>query len=290
MNHHFFSFQSILLLVSLSLFPHFRVSASIYPEIKGWKLAETPETYSPGELFTYINGAADLYLSYHFTELEVREYLKEGADGYIKVEVYEHEDVKNAYGMYTQERPLMEEYLDIGAQAYTMEKALNFFTGPYYVKIYSYADAENLQNTIQTLGEKLAMALNPDPRFPKALDFFPSEGLVPKSKTFISSNFLGHNFLHSAFLANYKLGGKNTKAFIVQGNSPEDSQQMLAAYFEFAKVDKKIQEGKTYLIPDRYNGELHAVLQGNYIAGLMTADKEKAKNMLDGILKNIKEK
>jgi hypothetical protein len=285
-----YSFKKVMFLISFILIPFLGVSASVYPQVKGWKLSETAETYSPDDLFAYINGAADLYLSYHFTKLEVREYLKEGTDDYIKVEVYEHEDVKNAYGIYTQERPPEKEVLDIGAQAYAMDKALNFFTGPYYVKIYSYAEIKNLQNTIQTLGGKLAMALNPDPRFPEALGFFPGEGLVEKSKTFISSNFIGHDFLHSAFQATYKLNGKKIKAFIIQGDNPEDSRQMLKAYFEFSGLDKKIQEGNTYRIPDKYNGELHVILQGKYLVGVMSGELEQAEEILKGILASIPSK
>ena len=44
-----------------------------FPEIPGWKQSGEIQTFTPKTLYEYINGAADLYLSYDFEELKVAE-------------------------------------------------------------------------------------------------------------------------------------------------------------------------------------------------------------------------
>ena len=40
--------------------------AALLPEIDAWSLTEDPAVYYPETLFEYINGAAEIYLSYDF--------------------------------------------------------------------------------------------------------------------------------------------------------------------------------------------------------------------------------
>ena len=48
-----------------------------FPEIGGWKQPKEVQRFSPDDLYEYIDGAADLYLSYDFQELRVTEYQNE---------------------------------------------------------------------------------------------------------------------------------------------------------------------------------------------------------------------
>jgi len=51
--------------------------SKLFPEIKGWEISGEIKVYTPETLYDYINGAAELYLSYDFQELQVAEYLNE---------------------------------------------------------------------------------------------------------------------------------------------------------------------------------------------------------------------
>jgi hypothetical protein len=62
---------------------------SVFPPINGWVKTGEIQTFSPDNLYEYINGAADLYLKYEFQELQVAEY--QGSEkASITVEVYRH--------------------------------------------------------------------------------------------------------------------------------------------------------------------------------------------------------
>ena len=108
-----------------------------FPEVTGWRQSGEIQTFVPKTLFEYINGGADLYLSYDFQELKVAEYSNEKKAS-VTIEVYRHKTPIHAFGIYSQERLSDANFLDIGSQGYIEANVLNFVAGPYYVKINSF--------------------------------------------------------------------------------------------------------------------------------------------------------
>ena len=108
----------------------------LFPEIRGWKQTGGILTFSPRKLYDYIDGAADLYLTYEFQELKVAEYQNEKKAS-VTVEVYRHKTPGQAFGIYSQERLSNANFLDIGAQGFIEKNILIFTQANYYVKINS---------------------------------------------------------------------------------------------------------------------------------------------------------
>ena len=108
-----------------------------FPAITGWKPSGEIQTFTPETLFEYINGGADLYLTYDFQELKVAEYLNEKKASVI-LEVYRHKTPIHAFGIYSQERLPDADFLEIGSQGYIETNVLNFLAGSTYVKISSF--------------------------------------------------------------------------------------------------------------------------------------------------------
>ena len=126
----------------------------VFPEMSGWKQDGEPQVFSPRTLYEYIDGAADLYLTYEFQDLNVAEYKGEGKAA-VTVEVYRHGDSTQAFGIYSQERLANARFLDIGAQGYQEPNVLNFVAGPYYVKISGYSTGAEDERTMLTFGRKM---------------------------------------------------------------------------------------------------------------------------------------
>ncbi len=51
-------------------------------EINGWKKSLKDTIYTPENLFEYINGGAELYISYNFKQLLTQKYVKEESTHY----------------------------------------------------------------------------------------------------------------------------------------------------------------------------------------------------------------
>ena len=88
-----------------------------FVKVDGWGSPRNIEQYTRENVFNYINGASEFYLSYGFQELWVAEYT--GPDGSsLMVEVYRHATPVDAFGIYTQERSSFAEFVEVGIQGY----------------------------------------------------------------------------------------------------------------------------------------------------------------------------
>jgi hypothetical protein len=66
--------------------------------LAGWKLKGPAKRVDRENIFDYMNGAGELYLSYHFDHLVVYEYQDRGKNE-ILVEIYHMKDTKDAFGL-----------------------------------------------------------------------------------------------------------------------------------------------------------------------------------------------
>ena len=242
-----------------------------FPKVEGWQQEEKPQVFSPETLYEYINGAADLYLSYEFQELEVGEYKGEKKAA-VTVEVYRHKDPTQAFGIYSQERLAQAKFLDIGAQGYQEPMVLNFVAGPYYVKINGYETGPDDEKILLTFARKVEGSLGEKSSLPTRLSSFPSEGKMVNSEKFIFKNFLGYSFFHSGYTADYELSGKKFKIFVMEGKDPADCRSMMEKYLnQVGEPDKRAVEGP-FRLKDPYHGAVDLVWKGKYIWGILNLE------------------
>ncbi len=241
-----------------------------FPQMEGWQQPEKPQFFSPETLYEYINGAADLYLTYEFQDLNVAEY-RDAKKASVTIEIYRHGNPIQAFGIYSQERLANARFLDIGAQGYQEPMVLNFVTGPYYVKINGYETGAEDEKTLISFGRKVEAILGGKSSLPAILSSFPQEGKKKNSEKFISKNFLGYSFLHSGFTADYEAPGKKFKIFIIQGKDPADCKDMMEKYLARTKNEANAAEGP-YRLKDPYHGELELFWKGSHIWGVLDLD------------------
>lgn len=240
-----------------------------FPEVAGWKQSGEIQTFVPKTLFGYINGGADLYLSYDFQELNVGEYSNEKKASII-IEVYHHKTPTHAFGIYSQERLSDANFLDIGSQGYIEANVLNFVAGPYYVKINSFNTGPYDREILIAFAKKVAETLGERGDLPSILSSFPEEGKKKNSEKFIGENFLGYSFLHSAFTADYEVSGTKFKLFVIQPVDKTECRNMIQKYSEqTGQTGKKVIEGR-YLIRDPHHGEIELHWQGAYLWGILS--------------------
>ncbi|MBL7112807.1 MAG: hypothetical protein ISS19_12800 [Bacteroidales bacterium] len=258
---------SIALLLSLIVFSTAR-SSDLFPQVEGWKLITNDRVYVPGNLWDLINGAADAYLSYDFQDLHLADY--ENKDGVsIRVELYRHSTYNNAYGIYTTERSPEYEFIDIGLEGYQEEGILNFQCGYYYIKMSCFDEADGLSKEMLKIGKKVQEHLNQEVFWPYVLRYFPAT--EAHTDHYIAENFLGFDFLHSAFIAPYSIDGTEFQLFIITTGDPGTVQEMLTKYFAFTKQEIEVKDGR-YTVRDPYNGDIEVLLKGEFLTGIVDCD------------------
>jgi hypothetical protein len=239
-----------------------------FPEMTGWRQDGKPQIFSPRTLYEYINGAADLYLTYEFQDLSVAEYKGEGKAA-VTVEVYRHGSPTQAFGIYSQERLANARFLDIGAQGYQEPNVLNFVAGPYYVKINGYSTGTEDERVMLAFGRKMGETLGGKSSLPQILSSFPREGMKKNTEKFISKNFLGYSYLHSGYTADYEVDGKKFKIFVIEGQDAGDCRGMMESYLkQTGNEGKSVSEGP-YRLKDRYHGDVDLFWKGKWIWGIV---------------------
>ena len=256
---------------------------NLFPHIRGWKTDINDVIYDKISLWEYIDGAADIYLSYDFETLCLADYTNNEGQA-VNVELYRHSTPENAFGIYTSERMADYNFIDVGIQGYYEPGVLNFLTGQYYVKMTtppgrSVAD----KAAFLEIAGALNNTLDTDNKWPQVLDLFPPEGKIANSETYIAIDFLGYSVLHSAFTAEYDVQGK-FKMFIIKLNSESEVRAMLKSYTGLMNEDKITEEGNTYTIYDFFNGLVVISINSSYMIGVVnTSDKDLAVEYIDKV-------
>jgi hypothetical protein len=183
------------------------------PAVQGWTLAAAAENYAPENLYLYIDGASELYISYGFNGLVTRKYEKPGLPE-IVVDFFDMGSPANAFGIFahSQERPDRE----IGQDSEYLDGLLRFWKGRYYVSLQCSPETPESRAAVLELGRRLAAQIQVAGERPVVLELLPGPGLLPSTIRF---------FHHHAW--------QNTYTFIstdnIMGIGP-GSQAVLAKY------------------------------------------------------------
>jgi hypothetical protein len=284
--------SAVLLCAALAVTGTYADVKTVFPTMDGWEPEGDPVVYGADDLFEYINGSADLYLSYDFKEMASLSYFDDQGRG-LTIDVFEHGNDANAFGIYSQERPSAMNAVDIGAQGYYDFGILNFYQGAHYVKVAGY-DLEEFDEEMLTVVAKIVSAnIGGKKDLPKALACFPSDAMVKNSSRYISKNVFGHGFLHSAFVAEYRSDGNTSRAFIIQADDGADADAMLESYLGYV-------EGKGAPVADnggvlrfedpatKSAGPVSLKKSGSYIWGMSTKSEPVGNAFISGVETNLK--
>lgn len=242
---------------------------SLLPQIQDWGLSEDTQNFFPENLFEYINGAAEIYLSYDFHELIVAQYAKRGSESSLAIEIYDMGSATNGFGIYSAERYPENTFSPIGVQGYLEEGSLNFLVGRYYVKLLCFDCEDFSDQALRSFAEGIVSRVDDKGGFPEVLGAFPDEGRVANTEKFILNNVMGYGFLHDGFLTQFQKGEQSFDCFVIVGEDADDAEQMLKKYLE-AKGSSNVRaipEG--FHIKDRYYHNIYVARVGRYVCGVM---------------------
>lgn len=190
--------------------------ASLLPasdSIEGWKRDEEHLIYYSGELWEYINGAAEGFLAYEVKAVIVQDYIGESGSG-LKIEIYDHQTPLMGFGIYSQHRDPSLQFLDIGTEGFGDEYSLQYWKGRYYVKINVFEASEALSGAMRRFADLVAAAIPGESAFPHELEVFPEEGLDSKSLIYLTEGVLGRGRFPHAFAGDYELGGASGRLYL----------------------------------------------------------------------------
>jgi hypothetical protein len=180
--------------------------------LNGWKLQEQT-VYDDSTLYEYINGGAELYLSYGFEKLLNLRY-EQSDQPEIIVDIFHMGKSQQAFGVFSHSREVIDSTYGQGSQ-YTAGLLL-FWKGPYYVSILASPETPASKKTVNQLATLIDQQITETGELPDLLHQLPAEQLLEESIRY---------FNHPLWV--------NTYYFLTEENIfhiNEDNQAVLARY------------------------------------------------------------
>lgn len=159
MRYRFLFFLSFLLANSVLV-----SGQDVYPlmpqngEVGEWLPTGKSENYKTEELFYLINGGADLYLEYGFSEVWATTY-ENNKEAQIKVEIYAMDADSAAYGIFTMNRVADGEDARMAQLSQKTPYSLAFWQDKYYILLRSSLKDADIQDAMCLMGDKIVQKI-----------------------------------------------------------------------------------------------------------------------------------
>lgn len=244
----------------------------LLPALNGWHSSEEARVFRPDNLFEYINGGAEAYLSYDFKELIVGQYAADASKASVTIEIYDMGTPLNAFGIYSVERFAESRFLEVGSQGYAEEGVLNFLHGRYYTKLLCFDNEGEASETLLGFARDIIAKSPQEPKgFPPLLRALPRRGLISNSEKYIYRNVLGFGFLHDGYLASYKMEGAAFDGFLIAAGTIKEAEDVLARYLDFQTRNRwtKTESGGAIRLQGPSGDEQYLGREGRFFFGLV---------------------
>jgi hypothetical protein len=258
-----------------------------FPPLRGFEIVQEYPVYTPDDLWDYINGAADSYLSFGFEELFIAEY-KKGKKFTVKAEVYSHITPEMAFGIYAMERAPGYNFVKAGMQGYSAPDHFFFAKGNYYVKVTTNATSKKAVAAVKDVALALEASIEGTSEMPATLDLFPEAGKLQNEELFIAEGVLGYSYMRKAYRARYETDGKDFYIYIFNHADEAANRAMLKEYLGRQAMGPDDSADGRFFFTDGYTGEIFLGWKENMtvlVNGLKADDAALAGDYIDKILK-----
>jgi hypothetical protein len=150
------------------------LSALLPDKLEGWTIEGTDKIYGPDDLYEYIDGGAELYLSYDFNKVMNRIYTAPDQPD-ILVDIFDMGSSRNAYGVFSHARETEDSTFGQGSQ-YTSGLLL-FWKDRFFISIMTIPETDASRKAVTRIGEYIDQAIPNKGPVPEILHLLPTESL-----------------------------------------------------------------------------------------------------------------
>ena len=260
-----------------------------------WRLVGNNYSYLPDTLYNYINGAADLFISYGFVALTGGEYCRSSDQREnVTVDIYDMGSTLNAFGVFQSKRDTEARSFTIGAGAFGTEKYLFFYRGQLYIEIQAYVLNSTTSDVVLKMAQHVDRRIGGDSAPPAELRYLPNDNQVVGSEIYITGGILGHGFLDRGLLCDYTIGSERVKAFVAffpSGVLAVKALDHYKSYLERSGEAWRVIDGlgeSGFASQEPYHKKILVAQQGAFVAGIADLSQSaKGKELLKRILRTV---
>ncbi len=260
----------------------------------GWEIAMEDKMYDPKSLYDYIDGGAELYISYSIKEVISRFITNENGDE-IRIEIFDMSESKNAFGVFTHTRTQDEGIYGQGSQYFPGTQI--FWKDKYYVSIMATDENEAIRSAIKDLASEINDKINTTGKMPDVVSLLPLENLKEDGCIY----FHHYIWLNSYyFIANDNLFGidDHTNAILAKYGSKDNRHYLLVIEYENEeKPGSAFSVFKTQFLNPQSDETAVQIEDGSWLGGTTygkylicifnAPSKTEIDNLIDKITENI---
>ena len=225
------------------------LSASIPRQIGIWTAEPKDRVYDTETIFSYIDGAGEVYRAYNMRSCLSRRYISPNGPA-IVLDIFDMGTSEDAFGVFTHDRD--GKAVDVGQGGLYRPGWLSFWKGKFFVSIYTEEETEAAKQAVSELSRVVASHIRDQGPEPGLLLKLPPEGLQSRSIRYLHHHTLlnyhyylaDENILNlgqqtEAVLAVYQRSGKRAHLLLVsypnEEKAAEAHETLLRHYLPEAK-------------------------------------------------------
>jgi len=246
--------------------------AALFPgETEGFNLAGQVRVFTKDNLYEYVNGHAEYFLSAGFVGLTVGEYILAGTDSTepdVVVDIFDMGRPIQAFGVFADEAGDGSATASAGIVESKTQRGISFAAGKYYVKITVFRDdvpvdmfAARIQSTIGRSREDVTV-----------FSRLPDVGETVSTR-FVKEAYRGLGFASNVIEREYRIRGNRVQVSFVTGSHAQ-MMKLLESYLVFFRESDieyvKMHNGgqEVYKIIDPYEGDWYLVPLADAVFGI----------------------
>lgn len=263
--------------------------------ISSWKVSEQDRFFNDSTLYNYIDGGAELFISYGFTKVFNRNYSRTNQPNII-VDIFYMNSSADAYGVFMHSTGRIEN--DFGNQSQTTKGSVIFWKDNFYVSIMSNPETADSKVAMANIAGIIDKSIPEKGNFPPIINLLPETNLDKKSiryfkhyiwlntHTFISNdNVLDITENVNCVQAKYKINNSYPILLLLQ--YPGKDEAGLAKEMFIKQFEPKLSENK--IIKTEKHKWIGLDLHNNYLMAVFNCgNKKSALKLLDDVNNNLK--
>ncbi len=265
-------YDPALINFSLSQSSNNSMSGFFPPAIDTLSRSGQIRTYTKDNLYEYVNGHAEYFISSGFVNLAVGEYsIKTAAEPDIVVDIYDMGKGIHAFGILSDESGGNATDIHAGMTGFKTPQGLSFIKGQYYIKISSFSSSVVLETFIEDIDNRISAGADPFPEFAQ----LPEIGETVSTR-FIKEAYRGLDFVNNVMEREYNVNGKTVHVFILTQDKLQTNEKinLFINYFNDSDItftESKENEKTIYNVSDPYEGDWLLISSLDSIMGILGA-------------------
>ena len=270
------------------------LSAALPSQIGMWTAEPKDRIYDPETIFSYIDGAGEVYRAYNMRSCLSRRYTSPDTPA-ITLDIFDMGTSEDAFGVFTHDRD--GRAVEVGQGALYRPGWLSFWKGRFFVSIYTEEETKAAKEAISELSRVVASLIKDQGPKPGILLKLPPKGLQSRSIRYLHHHTLLNYHFYLADENILNLGQQTDAVLAVYQRSGKGAHLLLISYPNVEKAAEAhkgllhhyLPEAKSTAAVLLEDGKWSATgLKNKFLAVVLEADtRPLAENLLRELLETL---